>query len=169
MGMVIGVLLTLILYSSAYSLVPQFDDGMQLTDRITLGFKCLLFPGFFLLAMVIKVGSQRFGNSAEDPTEVIAGTESMKIDLRVLSNTNEQLLIFAINTLGLAVLLPLQYLSLLPIYSGLFVVGRIIFLLGYHHNVLWRGPGFVMAIFPAVVGIVYCCSRVLFGLFSGNS
>lgn len=160
-GMFIGLLLTLSLYFIAYTLVPQFDSEMMLAERIKLAIECLVLPAFFMLIMIVKIGAQRFGNEAEDPSIVKANTKGMKIDLCILSNTSEQVLIFIINTLALSVLLPFHALSLLPIYSGLFVVGRILFFLGYHYNVLWRAPGFAMAIIPAMAGILYCCFAVL--------
>ncbi|MBL4621964.1 MAG: MAPEG family protein, partial [Immundisolibacteraceae bacterium] len=82
------------------------------------------------------------------------------------SNTHEQIVIFIVNALALAVLLPYNYLSLLPIYSGLWVVGRILFWLGYRYKVLWRAPGFAMAVLPAVAGLGYSSFVVVTRLFT---
>ena len=164
-GMAIGFVITLSLFISLYMVVPKIGQEMVLIDRVTLGLECLIFPALMLLVTIVKVGSQRFGNSAENPVEVVASSEAMKIDLRVLSNTHEQIVIFIINALSLAVLLPYTYLSLLPIYSALFVVGRILFWLGYRYRVLWRAPGFAMAVLPAVAGLGYSAYSVLNKLF----
>ena len=165
-GMISGVVFTLVVFPGLYFLLPHFQQELGLLQRLKLGVECLFFPGLFLLLLIIHIGSQRFGNSAEDPTKVVAGSEPMKIELRVLSNTHEQLLLFVINTIGLAVLLPFAYLSVLPIYSGLFVVGRFIFWAGYRHNVLWQAPGFAMSIVPAALGLLYCCAMMVFRFYT---
>lgn len=164
-GIIVGAIATLTLFIILYLLVPQYSDEVTLLDRMKLAVECLVFPALFMLIVILKVGSQRFGNPAENPVQVVANTDSMKIDLRVLSNTHEQLIIFVINMLGLSILLPYNYLSLLPIYSCLFVVGRIIFWFAYKHNVLWRAPGFAMCVLPAAVGLLYSCSVILMNTF----
>lgn len=165
-GIVIGVIGTSLLFSILYILVPQFGSEVELPDRIKLGLECLVFPATFFLVTVVRVGSQRFGNPSDNPIKVVSNSESMEINLRVLSNTHEQLVIFAINILALSVLLPYEYLSLLPIYSTIFVVGRVIFWAAYQHNVSWRAPGFAMSVLPAVFGLSYCCIALLFRAFS---
>lgn len=70
-------------------------------------------------------------------------------------------MLFVINTLGLALLLPYSYLSLFPIYAELFVIGRVVFWVGYRHHVLSRPPGFSLTVLPALVGLSYCCAVIL--------
>lgn len=164
--MALGFIITAFLFVGLYALVPATSQEVALPDRLRVAIECLVFPTVFLLAMILRIGSQRFGNPSEDPTKVVANTESMAVDLRVLSNTHEQIVIFATNVLALSVLLPFQYLSLLPIYSGVFVAGRIVFWMAYQHNVLWRAPGFAMSTLPAVVGLGYCCTVIALRAFS---
>ena len=154
-GIAIGVVMTLILYLLLYILLPHYHHELQQWNRIQLAAKCLVIPGLFLLLLILRIGSMRFGNAAQDPTTTLASSKAMEINLRVLSNTHEQMTLFIINTLGLAVFLPFAYLSLLPIYSGLFVVGRLLFWAGYRHNILWRAPGFAIDILPAVFGLLF--------------
>jgi len=161
-----GFVGTLVLFIALYAILPTITQEVLLLERVELGIECLVFPAIFFLVTILRIGSQRFGNPSEDPTKVLANSEGMEIDLRVLSNTHEQIMVFAINILALAVLLPYQYLSLLPIYSGIFVAGRIIFWVAYHHNFLWRAPGFAMSTLPAVVGLVYCCVVLVLRIFS---
>lgn len=164
-GMIIGAIVTPLLFLVFYFLVPQYDAEVVLTDRFKLAIECLIFPATFFVVTVVRIGSQRFGNSSEDPTRTVASSEAMAIDLRVLSNTHEQIVLFALNTLALAVLLPYDYLSLLPVYSAVFVIGRVLFWVGYRYNVLWRAPGFAMSIIPAVVGLGYCCIVLMLRFF----
>jgi len=164
-GMIIGAIGTPALLLLLYALLPKFENEVDLLNRITLALHCLVFPATFFLITVVRVGSQRFGNSSENPIKVMANSEAMQVDLRVLSNTHEQVVLFALTTLALSVLLPYQFLSLLPTYSAVFVLGRIIFWVAYRHNALWRAPGFAMTIMPAVGGLLYCCITILASLF----
>lgn len=165
-GMALGAAGTLLLFFTLYAWLPKFSHELIFLDRIILGVECLVFPAAFFLVTIVRVGSQRFGNPSENPLQVVANTETMKIDLRVLSNTQEQIILFVINSLALSILLPYQYLSLLPIYSAVFVIGRIIFWAAYKHNVLWRAPGFAMSILPAVVGLSYSCIVIALRVFT---
>ncbi len=161
-GLVWGVLFTLVILAGFFLIIPRMDDDPGIAGRLRLAVECSIFPGILFFLMILGVGAQRYGNPAEDPTRVLANSEGMKVDLRVLSNTHEQLVLFVINTLGLSVLLPFGYLSLLPAYSALFVAGRIIYWVGYRRDVLWRGPGFAMSIVPATLGLLYCAFAVVF-------
>lgn len=165
-GMVIGAIGTPLLFIILYVITPKFGDEVELLDRIRLGLECLVLPAAFFLVTIVRVGSQRFGNPSDNPIRVVANSNSMEVNLRVLSNTHEQVVIFSLNTLALSVLLPYMYLSLLPIYSAVFLVGRVIFWMAYRHNPLWRAPGFAMSILPGVIGLSYCCIVILFRMFS---
>jgi hypothetical protein len=98
-GMIVGGMGTPILFLLLYTLAPKFGDEVELFGRVKLAFECLVFPALFFLVTVLKVGSQRFGNPSENPIKVVASSESMKVNLRVLSNTHEQIVIFTLNTL----------------------------------------------------------------------
>ena len=161
-----GMVGTFGLFIFLYWLLPTFDEELASVDRLVLAIKCLVFPVLIFFLTIVRVGSQRYGNPSENPVNCVADTEGMKIDLRVLSNTHEQLMVMAINTLALSIFLPFEYLSLLPIYSALFVIGRILFWVAYHKSTLWRAPGYAMSTLPAIVGLGYCGVMVLYqGVF----
>jgi len=154
-GILLGIGLTLVIFPVCFNLIPQIDHEPGLLARLKLGIECAVFPGIFFLILIIRIGMQRYGNTAEDPTELLASSHAMEVDLRVLTNTHEQLLVFAINLSALSILLPFSYLTLLPIYSGTFILGRMMFWAGYRHQVLWRAPGFGLNMFPAALGLIY--------------
>ena len=154
-GIVIGIIIALVLGLLLYALLPRYQHELQPWGRIELGVKCLIMPGLFLLVLILRIGSMRFGNASQDPTTTLASSKPMAINLRVLSNTYEQTMLFIINTLGLAIFLPFPYLSLLPIYSGLFLTGRLLFWAGYRYNILWRAPGFALNILPVALGLLF--------------
>jgi len=155
------ILLTFVVFAAFFFLLPNSDQEPGQPNRFKLAIECLVFPALFFLILIIRIGSERFGNPAEDPTTVLASSHAMDVDLRVLANTHEQLIVFIVNTMALAVLLPFAYLKLLPIYSGTFVFGRLLFWVGYRHHVLLRAPGFALNIFPALAGLIYSSIALL--------
>jgi len=160
-GILLGIALSISVLMLSFHFLPNVDHEPGLLMRLKIGVKSLVFPALLFLLMIIRIGAQRFGNPAEDPTRVVASSHAMQVDLRVLANTHEQLILFMINAMALAVLLPFACLTLVPIYSAIFVIGRILFWAGYRHNVLWRAPGFGMTLFPAIIGLIYSAIALL--------
>ena len=86
----------------------------------------------------------------EVPHDPLTHAESpaLKIDARVLQNHLEQLVAFALVLFGLSTVLGAQHLQLLPISTGVFVVGRFIYWRGYHRQAtLGRAPGVQLTLF----------------------
>ena len=136
----------------------EFDSTFE--GRLKLLAEALVFPCFFALAMVIKVGSQRFGNPAQDPTKMNANSAKMKTDIQILQNTFEQTLIFVISLFALSAMLPAEWLWVIPTNGILFITGRVLFFTGYHINPLFRAPGFAMGLFSTLSATLYCCAVV---------
>ena len=142
-------------YIGAYLMRDKIE--IDATNRFKLAVEALIFPGLFAMAMVIKVGSQRFGNAAQDPTKVKCANAKMKKDIQILENTFEQIIIFTISIIGLSVYLPDDWLWIIPVNAILIILGRVLFFTAYHINVLYRAPGFGMTVFPAATGMLYSC------------
>jgi hypothetical protein len=85
--------------------------------------------------MIATVGNSRFLSEAIDPTKH-AESRSMQIDGRVTDNTLQQNFVFAIASLSLSTVVPLQYLQIVWVCAIVFVVARAGFWLGYRLNPL---------------------------------
>ena len=85
-GIFNGATICIASYVTAYFICRDgsatFDDTLE--GRVNLAVEALIFPCLFLIGMVNKVGSQRFGNDAQDPTKVAYSTMSMKTDMQIL-------------------------------------------------------------------------------------
>jgi MAPEG family protein len=92
-------------------------------------------------AMVVSIGNARFFSEAIDPT---LGKESHKmvVDGRVADNTLQQLVLFLVGMLGLAVTLPVERMSIVAAVSITFVIVRIAFWIGYRIEPVYRAFGF---------------------------
>lgn len=160
-GIILSLVITICFIIIAFLIIPPVTHEMATSQRLGMAVYSLIFPSLCFLAGVLVVGKSRFGNKAQDPTKYEAASQGMKINLRYLSNTQEQLFLFFLATLGLSLILPYDYLSLVWINSALFVLGRIVFWISYHVNVLYRAVGFGMTFFPATVGLLYCAIMVI--------
>jgi len=122
-------------------LIPAPAIADTAADRIAYALRWAAPPALLFFFMVAAVGNARFKSEAIDPT---AGKESdrMIIDGRVADNTLQQLVLFLVGLLGLAVTLPPDRLSVIAAVAITFIVARSIFWFGYRIHPLYRAPGF---------------------------
>ena len=104
-----------------------------------------MLPPLITLAFAIgKVAMMRFLGYAKNPL----GNQEVQVqkDKNFLQNTLEQLAVFVLISLVLMTYLEGEELRLIPLYSLIFFVGRILFRIGYPNH---RGFGFVMNFFSS--------------------
>lgn len=133
LGIVLGVALWLVLFwwwpSAATDRLQAIGYGLLVA--------CLPLVGALQLVLF-----ERFNSS-----ELIKGraeSEPMSIRRAFLDNTVEQTLLVAIALCCGAALLPITWLTAIYATSGVFIVGRLLFYLGYANNPMRRFVGFVM-------------------------
>lgn len=154
-GIALGVGITSVVAALGVLLLPPVSGPFDIASRLALAAKCLAGPAAMMLIGVMAVGMTRFGSDMQDPTRVEASTDAMRVNLRYLGNTHEQLTLYAANSFALAVLLPAAWLKLLPLYALMFCLGRALFWIGYHLNTLYRAPGFALTILPTAAAALF--------------
>lgn len=119
--------------------VPKHD---VFGDRLMYYIRWCVFPGVVvLIAAVMAVVSRRSATPAGNP---LAGKEHLvAIQKNFLTNTVEQLLVFLMIALVLTTYLDTADMKLLPIFTLLWVTGRILFRIGYSVNPNYRSVGMV--------------------------
>ena len=117
---------------------PTLTDA---NERMAYALPWAIVAAIPLFAMLAAVGNARFLSEAIDPT---LGKEDQKtvVNGRVADNTLQQFTIFAVALLALAVTLPADRLSFVPVAAITFVIARIVFWVGYRIHPLYRAPGF---------------------------
>jgi len=113
-----------------------------------------------LFIMFITVGNSRFLSEAIDPTRR-AESRSMEIDGRVADNTLQQNFVFAIASLSLSTIVPLDHLQVVWSCVIVFVVARAVFWLGYRINPLYRAPGMSATAYLNLGMILYLLFQML--------
>lgn len=128
------------LYCGANMPLPK---SFELVDRLAYAFQWLLLPLLLLCIGIGTIAKERFTSKAIDP---LAHEESRKITINghYVDNTQQQLIIYAISTLALSIFLEGEAIRIIPIFSIIFVIGRITFWIGYLINPIYRAFGMAM-------------------------
>ena len=118
--------------------VPIANDA---GDKLAYAAQWIVLAALPFFAMIVAVGNARFLSEAIDPT-LHKESQRMVVDGRVADNTTQQLLLFAIGSMGLAVTLSASQLPIVGAAAITFVIVRIGFWIGYRIRPVHRAFGF---------------------------
>lgn len=152
----IVVLLSNWLFSAVWFIATKAFVTWQPAHWATLEDKFRLVIGDAVLACIpmivaiLVVARQRL-----DP-EMMLGykirpNSALDINTRFILNTAEQFVLFIVGQIGLMLYAPQQEARTLVSLTLLWVVGRILFWIGYHTNTLVRAFGFGVTFYPTVM------------------
>lgn len=122
-----------------------------IAERLAFLARWELVGAAVLLAMILFIAAARpiwaatIGGSPSAP--------QLERHVRVQRNTLEQLALMAFAHAGLAVLLPVEELQLIPALVGLFAISRLVYWVGYARNELFRTLGFVATFYPNIYAL----------------
>jgi len=149
---------TYLLLGAAYAVLPPLQGMEEPGARLLLAVRWLLVAVIPYAAVCLVILFARFFQGAHDP---LAGAESerLKIQCRVMQNTLEQLVWFALCIVPLATLLQPAQARLVPIACTFFALARLVYWRGYlQSGTLGRAPGvqltFSLNIFLLVFAVV---------------
>ena len=133
--------LTLLAVGAAYALLPPLHGLEETSARLVLALRWLVVAMLPYAAVCLHISTARFFEGSHNP---LAGTESerLKIHCRVMQNTLEQLVWFAICVLAFATLVGPAEARLVPILCVSFAIARVVYWWGYlRAGTLGRAPG----------------------------
>ena len=140
------------------------DGRVDLSTRLVYALRCSFPMLVTLIAGILVIGAKRGLTDAVNP---LSGNEGLLlVDKFYLSSTLEQFVV------GLTLMLIIatytdspQVLRLLPVYSVVFTVGRILYRIGYSYHGMYRAAGMSMNLGAMYVMIItaayYVCTRGL--------
>jgi hypothetical protein len=131
-------------------------------DRLAYALRANVVALVPFFVMLITVGNSRFLSEAIDPTRG-AESASMVIDGRVVDNTLQQNFVFAVASLALSTLVPLEHLQVVWACTIVFVLARIAFWYGYRRHPLYRAPGMSATAYLNLGMILYVLYRLVAG------
>lgn len=151
---VLATIVTLTGFIAAFWVSSAFADlPTGASDRLAFAAQCWAIPGLVLLAAILMVSTTR-RLSAEDIGGQAAGPPSDKLAIKAafLQNTLEQAVVAGGFYFAFAAVANGPWLGLLPVSAFLFVIGRVLFYIGYHRGAQGRSLGMALTMMPAVLG-----------------
>jgi len=135
----------------------------SIADRLALMIKDAVFALLPCIVAICVVTAQRL-----DPKmwvgRVAKPNSSLDINTRFINNTFEQFIAYFIANAGIAIYCPLEEARTLPILTALFLIGRVLFWIGYHKNQYLRAFGFGVTFWPTVVAFIWLLLVMIFGI-----
>jgi hypothetical protein len=134
-----------------------------LGDRIALVIKDAVIAILPAVLAICMVAAQRL-----DPSMFVGRTpkpnSAVDINTKFILNTFEQFILYFIGNAGMALYCPPQEARSLIILTALFLLGRMLFWIGYHYNPYVRAFGFGITFYPTVAVYLWLILRMVFGI-----
>ena len=134
-----------------------------LGDRIALVIKDAVIAILPAVLAICIVAAQRL-----DPSMWVGRTakpnSALDINTRFILNTFEQFILYFIGNAGMALYCPPEEARSLIILTALFLLGRVLFWVGYHYNPYLRAFGFGITFYPTVAVFLWLILRMVFGM-----
>ena len=138
-------------------------DAWGIADRLALVIKdavVAILPGIIGICIVAaqRLDPSMFVGRVPKPNSPV------DINNKFILNTFEQFTAYFIANAGLAMYCPLEEARTLPILTALFVLGRVLFWIGYHKNPYLRAFGFGITFYPTVAAFAWLVLMMVFGI-----
>jgi MAPEG family protein len=152
-----------VVFALAKLLWQWVPTDWTLGDRIALVIKDAVIAILPAVLAICIVAAQRL-----DPSMWVGRTakpnSALDINTRFILNTFEQFIAYFIGNAGMALYCPAEEARSLIILTGLFLLGRMLFWVGYHYNPYVRAFGFGITFYPTVAVYLWLILRMVFGI-----
>lgn len=160
-GIFASWLVSILFISISYRAISHLEFFSELTAQKSCALALLLAA----LSLALGIGwaaRTRHLSSHIDGTAPKSG-EPLDITLRYITNTSEQLLLFAAVCLALTFIAPDFARRLLPVMGVWFLIARLIFWAGYKNHPLKRAIGFAATFHPTLVLMAFAAFKLTSG------
>jgi hypothetical protein len=161
LGAAAAVAVLLLAWARSSALPLPLPDGDDNAARLAFVAHWLLLPGFSLFAGVGLIANQRFFVADAIDGERKSQSQLIEIAERYNRNTVEQIILAAIAWAGLALALPHEQLRLIPAMAIAFLIGRVLFFIGYMIAPVGRAFGFGLTAYPTFAALIWLAMRML--------
>ncbi|PSU96902.1 hypothetical protein C0W35_00515 [Photobacterium kishitanii] len=152
-GMALAMLISIIVISLTIFLDPfHYSTINQLSQKLTVLGLSLILPTLFLLVSIGRLAKFRFFSPEDiDGSGLTSATSEATVLQSLLQNTLEQIVITYCVYTAWCLLMPASWLSVVPLCSVLFAIGRIFFFRGYSQGAPARAFGFALTFYSTVL------------------
>jgi len=127
----------------------------QPAARMAWALPWAILPLLALMVSIMRVANHRFATAEDiDGSGLTVGTQKIQILRAILQNTLEQSVLAVGGYLIGSVALPHGWLRVIPAAALLFVIGRILFAIGYARGAGGRALGFGLTAYPTFMLLV---------------
>lgn len=155
-----SVAVSAIVWVALWQFLPPLA-GMEATGaRMLVALKCVAAATLFcLVGGVEAIAHERLQSNAFDPLQGHQ-TARLRVNLRYLQNTLEQLVVFSVGLFGLAAYLDSGPAMRIVVASTVvWILNRFAFWIGYHRSAAMRGLG-APSMLIGLVMLVYVVARI---------
>lgn len=132
--------------------MPESWDTLE--DKFLLVMRNATFAALPMVLAIAIVAKQRL-NPALMVGHVAVPNSSLDINTRFVLNTAEQYVLFVVGQLGMMFFAPQENAKNLIILTAIWLLGRILFWIGYHTSPPLRAFGFGLTFYPSLMVIVW--------------
>lgn len=138
----IAAAVAIALWLALARLTPPLSGMDSLAARMVLTLKCCCMAVLFCLVTGVEaVAHERLSSPAFDPLSGFE-TRRLRVNLRYLQNTLEQIVVFAAGLFGLAAYSPTgSAMRAVTATTVVWILARFAFWIGYHRSAAMRGLG----------------------------
>lgn len=154
----------LAIYICADLAIDWRPQGWWPDDRLTLVIQCAIVAILPAVAAVVVVAAQRLRPDRQVGRK-IAVYSPVDINSRFIRNTVEQFVVFLVGISGMAAFVTHSDAATIPILTVMFMVGRVLFWVGYHTNPYVRSFGFGLTFYPTVIVFAWLFLRTVFSIY----
>lgn len=156
----ISMAISLALLFGLYRFLPPLNGMEAVGARMLVALKCVVAATLFcFVAGIEAVAHERLQSPAFDPLTGFE-TKRLRVNLRYLQNTLEQLIVFALGLFGLAAYLTSGgTMRLIPALTVVWVLNRFAFWIGYHRSAAMRGLG-ASSMAVSLIVLLYVAARI---------
>ena len=154
----------LVFYVCAKLVFRWQPQAWDVADRLALVIKCSVFAILPAVVAIAIVAAQRL-NPDMWVGQNVRPYSSLDINTRFILNTVEQFILFLVGLSGISLYVPVSEARTVPILAALFLIGRILFWVGYHKNPYLRAFGFGLTFYPTIVVFMWLIVRIVFDIY----
>jgi len=148
-GLIISILFLL---GGIYYNPFNYHQDISLTDKLKLFSKVItVFAVCFGFAIGIIARYRFFTSSVIGGSGLTKSTHMLNILSSILQNTLEQTILATLVYFSWIMIVPPTWLSVIPIMTIIFIIGRILFAIRYKNGAIARSFGFVLTFYPTML------------------